>query len=132
MYNGEENQNEGQQNFQQEEIQEEKINQGGSKKCPKTMKKGGKRKGNNWTKLVTRTYKTNHKKDKNYSFKQAIQDARKVYKKGGNNNVDKDLHFLPYKGEEKEEEEEYKPKPKKLIHDGYEEDLEEEAEKAKP
>jgi len=59
--------------------------QGGkkSKKSSKTMKmkKDGKRKGNEWTKLVTKTYKANHKKDKEYTFKQAIQDARKMYKK---------------------------------------------------
>jgi hypothetical protein len=58
---------------------------GGKKNRAKTVKKGGKRKGNAWTKLVTKTYKSNHKKNKNYSFKQAIQDSRKIYKKVENN-----------------------------------------------
>ena len=79
------NQNENnEENKEQQEQEKEQQNQEGGKH-KKTVKKGGKRKGNEWTKLVTKTYKANHKKDKNYSFKQAIQDARKLYKKGGNN-----------------------------------------------
>lgn len=53
----------------------------GSRKSRKTAKK---RKGNHWTRLVTKTYRKNKKSNKNYSFKQAIMDAKKIYKKGGN------------------------------------------------
>ena len=45
-----------------------------------------KRRGNDWTRLVTKTFRDNRKKNKNYTFKQAILDAKKVYKKGGQNN----------------------------------------------
>ena len=37
--------------------------------------------GNAWVKLVTKTFNDNKKKA-GYSFKQAIKDAKKVYKKG--------------------------------------------------
>ena len=36
-----------------------------------------------WTKLVTETYKKNHKKNASYKFKHAMKDAAKMYKKGG-------------------------------------------------
>lgn len=39
---------------------------------------------NAWIKLVTKTY-NNNKTKKGYSFKKAIMDAKKVYKKGGDN-----------------------------------------------
>jgi len=52
----------------------------GGKKSKRTTKK---RKGNDWTRLVTKTFKDNKKKNKNYTFKQAILDAKKVYKKKG-------------------------------------------------
>lgn len=35
---------------------------------------------NTWVQLVTKTYHDNKSK-KNYSFKQAIKDAKKIYKK---------------------------------------------------
>jgi hypothetical protein len=78
------------QNDQQElNLEEKSLNnieleqtQGGKKQ--KRTQKAGKRKGNEWTKLVTKTYKTNHKRNKEYTFKQAIQDSRKLYKRGGN------------------------------------------------
>jgi hypothetical protein len=34
-----------------------------------------------WTDLVTKTYKTNHAKNAKYMFKDAMRDAKKVYKK---------------------------------------------------
>jgi hypothetical protein len=52
----------------------------GGKKAKRTTKK---RKGNKWTHLVTVTFRNNKKKNKNYTFKQAILDAKKVYKKKG-------------------------------------------------
>ena len=52
----------------------------GGKKSKRTTKKRG---GNDWTRLVTKTFKDNKKKNKNYTFKQAILDAKKVYKKKG-------------------------------------------------
>lgn len=52
------------------------VAQGGKKRKTK------KRKGNDWTRLVTETYKKN-KHQKNYTFKKAIKDAKKVYKKVG-------------------------------------------------
>jgi hypothetical protein len=53
------------------------VNTGGkAKKARKTKK----RKGNAWTDLVTDTYNKN-KHQKNYTFKKAIKDAKKVYKK---------------------------------------------------
>jgi hypothetical protein len=60
---------------------EQEATGGKRRRTSKKQVKGGKRKGNEWTKLVTKTYKTNHKKNKSYTFKNAIQDARKVYKK---------------------------------------------------
>ena len=50
------------------------------KKAKRTTKKRG---GNDWTRLVTKTFKDNKKKNKSYTFKQAILDAKKVYKKKG-------------------------------------------------
>ena len=35
-----------------------------------------------WIDTVTRVYKENHAKNPNYKFKQAMSDAKKVYKKG--------------------------------------------------
>ena len=52
----------------------------GGKKSRKTKK----RTGNDWTRLVTKTFRKNKKSDKNYTFKQAILDSKKIYKKGGN------------------------------------------------
>jgi hypothetical protein len=60
---------------------EKKTPTAGGKRRKTAKKSGGKRKGNAWTKLVTKTFKDNRKTNKNYTFKQAIQDARKVYKK---------------------------------------------------
>lgn len=65
----------------------------GGKKSKRTTKKRG---GNDWTRLVTKTFKDNKKKNKNYTFKQAILDAKKVYKKKGgdpvaNNNNNQDF-----------------------------------------
>ena len=42
-----------------------------------------------WTKLVTKVYKDNHKKNSSYKFKNAMKDAAKVYKKGGINSTNK-------------------------------------------
>ena len=36
-----------------------------------------------WTDTVTAVYKQNLAKNSSYKFKQAMKDARKVYKKGG-------------------------------------------------
>lgn len=35
-----------------------------------------------WTDTVTAVYKQNHAKNSSYKFKQAMKDAKKVYKKG--------------------------------------------------
>lgn len=35
-----------------------------------------------WTDTVKNTFHTNRKKNSNYSFKQAMKDAKKVYRKG--------------------------------------------------
>ena len=79
--------------------------QGGKKRTCKTVKKGGKRKGNEWTKLVTKTYKTNHKRNKDYTFKQAIKDSRKLYKKGGNQQNQENQNQENQNQEQEEEEE---------------------------
>ena len=112
MYN--ENQNENQNEFENENENENENQEGGksrkskgvfgdfSKMSVRSMKKamrglksqlktakvskGGKRKSTAWTKLVAKTYKMHHKKNKNYSLGDAMKDARKVYKKGGNSN----------------------------------------------
>lgn len=34
-----------------------------------------------WTKLLTDTYKKNHKKNPSYKFKNAMKDAAKIYQK---------------------------------------------------
>jgi hypothetical protein len=44
-----------------------------------------------WTKLVTTTYKKNHKKNSSYKFKDALKDAGKIYKKGGVNSTNKKM-----------------------------------------
>jgi hypothetical protein len=52
---------------------------------PVVQAKGGKTrkvgKGNSWIQLVTNTYRKMRKTNKNYSFKQAIKDSKKMYKK---------------------------------------------------
>ena len=35
-----------------------------------------------WTDTVTAVYKQNHAKNSSYKFKQAMKDAKKIYKKG--------------------------------------------------
>lgn len=37
-----------------------------------------------WTDTVTEVYKINHAKNSSYKFKQAMKDAKKIYKKGSN------------------------------------------------
>ena len=59
-------------------VDETVTTDGGKAKKTKTKK----RKGNDWTRLVTETYNKN-KHQKNYTFKKAINDAKKVYKKVG-------------------------------------------------
>ena len=55
----------------------------GGKKSKSEVKKGGKGKGNKWIRLVTQTYKKNKRRNKNYTFKQAIKEAKQLYKKVG-------------------------------------------------
>lgn len=78
----------------QDDIKEKPLQPSeGGKKAKRTTKKRG---GNDWTRLVTKTFKDNRKKNKSYTFKQAILDAKKVYKKKGgdpvaNNNNNQDF-----------------------------------------
>lgn len=44
-----------------------------------------------WTDTVTRVYNEKHAKNPNYKFKQAMKDAKKVYKKGGSTEKSKHL-----------------------------------------
>jgi hypothetical protein len=44
-----------------------------------SKRKSGKRKGTAWTRFVTKLYRDNKHTNKNYTFKQAMKDAKKVY-----------------------------------------------------
>ena len=59
--------------------------------------------GNTWVKLVTKTFNDNKKKA-GYSFKQAIKDAKKIYKKTktAKNMVDKVVEKPAHKGTRKQ------------------------------
>jgi len=90
----------------------------GLKSQLKTAKvsKGGKKKSTAWTKLVAKTYKMHHKKNKSYSLGDAMRDARKVYKKGGNNENSEEGEEEIKEGGEEEAEEDIQLGGKKKKH----------------
>ena len=68
-----------------ESIEKESIS-GGKRKTQKSKpksKKGGKtmKKLTEWTKLVSEIFKKNRAKNSTYMFKQALKEAKKIYKK---------------------------------------------------
>ena len=67
------------------DIEKESIT-GGKRKTRKSKpksKKGGKtmKKLTEWTKLVSEIFKKNRAKNSTYMFKQALKEAKKIYKK---------------------------------------------------
>jgi hypothetical protein len=62
----------------------ETLGQSAVKTLPSFSKKnGGKRAPNRWNRLVKNTFKNGKKKNKKYSFRQALRDSKKLYKRGG-------------------------------------------------
>ena len=81
----EEDEDEDEDDMEVESIEKESIS-GGKRKTQKSKpksKKGGKtmKKLTEWTKLVSEIFKKNRAKNSTYMFKQALKEAKKIYKK---------------------------------------------------
>jgi len=80
-----EDEDEDEDDMEVESIEKESIS-GGKRKTQKSKpksKKGGKtmKKLTEWTKLVSEIFKKNRAKNSTYMFKQALKEAKKIYKK---------------------------------------------------